>query len=145
VGGLVLNAEGKIFLAKSPKWNNKWIIPCGHIEHGECAEEALVREVREETGLLVKPLHMLAVKDCIHPENYHKPEKHFVMINYLCKVVGGEEKLDGRELVESVWIDAESSLETLDVEEYSAVSIETYIKIIKFSDEVARGVKYGQA
>lgn len=34
-GTIIRNREGEILLTKSPKWNNKWVIPGGHIEPGE--------------------------------------------------------------------------------------------------------------
>lgn len=51
VGALIFNAEGKLFLMKSHKWHDEYVIPGGHIELGETAEEALRREIKEETAL----------------------------------------------------------------------------------------------
>ena len=50
VGALVFNPEGKILLIKSYKWTGKYVISGGHIELGESIEQALKREVKEETG-----------------------------------------------------------------------------------------------
>ena len=136
VGALIENAQGKVFLAKSPKWNNKWVIPGGHVDVGERIEDAVVREVKEETGLDVTPVHMLAVKDAIYPSGFHK-KKHFVFIDYLCKQVGGDVKLDGRELTEHMWVRPEDALEKLDVDEYSADIIRIFLKLKCFSKEVA--------
>lgn len=136
VGALIENTQGEVFLAKSPKWNNKWVLPGGHVGVGEKIEEALVREVKEETGLDVRPVHMLAVKDAIYPKEFHK-KKHFVFIDYLCKHVGGDVKLDGKELTEHAWVKPEDALEKLDVDEFSADIIKVLLKLKCFSQEVA--------
>ncbi len=51
VGAVIFNSDNKILLCKSHKWNDKYIIPGGHIELGEKMETALKREILEETGL----------------------------------------------------------------------------------------------
>ncbi len=50
VGALIVNKEGKILLTKSHKWFDKYTLPGGHIEVGETMKEAIIREVKEETG-----------------------------------------------------------------------------------------------
>ena len=51
VGALIFNPDGKLFLVKSHKWHDKYVMPGGHIELGETAENALKREIKEETGI----------------------------------------------------------------------------------------------
>lgn len=50
-GALIFNPAGKIFLMKSYKWKDKYVIPGGHVELGEKIADALKREIKEETGL----------------------------------------------------------------------------------------------
>jgi len=50
-GALIFDSRGKIFLTKSHKWHDKYVIPGGHIGLGERAVDALRREIKEETGL----------------------------------------------------------------------------------------------
>ncbi len=59
------------------------------MELGETLEQALVREVLEETGLLVKPREVVAVFDRIHSDADHV-DYHYVIVDYLCDYVGGE-------------------------------------------------------
>lgn len=124
---LIEDGKGRILLAKSPKWADKWVIPGGKIDYGETIEEALVRETKEETGLEIEPVHMLYVKDCIQPKNYYK-KAHFLLLDYVCRIKGGKEKLDGNELTEFAWVKAEEALKKFDVDEWSAEAVNAYLK-----------------
>jgi nucleoside triphosphatase len=66
VGALILNGNKQILLARSNKWKNRYTLPGGHIELGETMEEALRREVKEETGLEVKPIRFLNLQEAIY-------------------------------------------------------------------------------
>ena len=57
VGGIIADIEGRIML-QSKNEEPGWFIPGGAIEPGESPEESLVREVEEETGLIVRPLEV---------------------------------------------------------------------------------------
>ena len=64
-------------------------IPGGVVELGETAEEAVVREVEEETGIVVKPLRVLDVLDSIVRDNEDGIRFHYVLIEFLCEPIGG--------------------------------------------------------
>jgi len=53
-------------------------------------EDAVRREVREETGLEIKPLAVFEIFERIMRDKHGKAEYHYVLIDYLCKVTGGE-------------------------------------------------------
>ena len=57
---------------------------------GEMVREAAVREAREETGLVVEPGELLGVYDRILRDNEHRIQYHYVLIDFLCRRVGGE-------------------------------------------------------
>ncbi len=60
--GCILIKENKVLLTKrNPEIfeGNKWCIPGGHIDIGETPDEAVIREVKEETGLNVNKLKFL--------------------------------------------------------------------------------------
>ena len=89
--GAVLIHEGKVLLiqrAKEPL-RGRWIIPGGTVEVGETLEEALVREVAEETGLTVTPGHLLGVFDRIERRD-GAVDFHYVIVDYLCRYVSGD-------------------------------------------------------
>ena len=69
VGALIVNNEGKILLAKSHKWFDKYTLPGGHIEVGESMIDAVRREVKEEVGLDVEVVEMLLVQEAIFAQS----------------------------------------------------------------------------
>jgi nucleoside triphosphatase len=128
-GALIVNPKGDMLIVRSNKWNDKFTVPGGHIELGERAEDAIKREVKEETGLDVEPVKLLLVQQAIYPENYYKHE-HFIFMDYLCQAQSSEVKLDGRELQEYVWVRPEKALE-LDLEKYTRNFVNKYLETLK--------------
>jgi len=57
VGAIITDAAGRLLLIKRGHEPGKgqWSIPGGRVEPGETDEQAVIREVREETGLAVRP------------------------------------------------------------------------------------------
>lgn len=129
VGALVVNQEGLVLIVRSVKWNNKFTVPGGHIELGERAEDAIKREVKEETGLDVQSVELLLVQQAIYPKHYYKAE-HFIFMDYICHTKSSEVKLDGRELQEFVWLKPEESLK-LDMEDYTRNFVNKYLDGLK--------------
>jgi nucleoside triphosphatase len=125
VGALVVNPRGEILIVRSYKWGDKFTVPGGHIELGERAEDAIKREVKEETGLDVEPLSLLLVQEAIYPQNYNKHE-HFIFMDYICITKSSEVKLDGRELQEYFWTNPTKALK-LDLEEYTRNFVIKYL------------------
>jgi 8-oxo-dGTP diphosphatase len=66
-----------------------WSLPGGVVETGERLEEGIRREVLEETGLAVKPLHVIEIFERIMRDASGEAEYHYVLIDYLCRVTGG--------------------------------------------------------
>ena len=66
VGALIINDMDEVLLVKSYKWKNrKYSVPGGHVELGESFEEAIIREVKEETGLDVVPKRLFMIQECV--------------------------------------------------------------------------------
>ena len=73
-----------------PPLQAQWSIPGGVLEVGELVREAAVREAREETGLIVDPGDLLGVYDRILRNPEQRVQYHYVLIDFLCRRVGGE-------------------------------------------------------
>ena len=88
--GAVILSDGRVLLVKrgTEPARGHWSIPGGLIELGESLSEAIVREVREETGLDVEPVELIEILDRIHREG-DRVRYHYVIADYLCRVVGG--------------------------------------------------------
>lgn len=63
VTGVIRDREGKVLLVKHSYAHLNWELPGGAVEAGESIQDAVVREVREETGLNVEVDHLAAVYD----------------------------------------------------------------------------------
>ncbi len=81
VGALIFNPEGKMLMVHTTKWSDTWGIPGGKIKRGESQEEALRREILEETGLVLRDIRFVFVQDCIDSPEFHEPA-HFLLLNY---------------------------------------------------------------
>ena len=80
VFALIFDNEGCILLGhrRDIDW---WNLPGGGMESGETVDEALCREVREETGLEVEVERLVGV--------YSKPQKQEVVLTFRCRIIGG--------------------------------------------------------
>ncbi len=88
----LIERDGRFFfLLKEIGGKILYGLPGGLKEPGEHPEETLVRETKEETGFLVKPVKLLSATNY-----YHRTGRENVVLIYLAKLVGGEVKL-GRE------------------------------------------------
>ena len=70
----------------------EWSLPGGALECGETLREAAIREAREETGLVVETGEMLGVYECVVRGDEGRVRYHYVLIDFLCRPVGGDLK-----------------------------------------------------
>lgn len=125
VGALIFNKDGQLLLLRGKKFKGHYVIPGGHIEIGETMEEALRREVREETGLEIKEYEIIGLQEALFPEAY--PEsRHFIYIDYYCRAQPGPVVLN-EESQDYIWVEPEASL-ALPLETYTRGLIEEYLK-----------------
>jgi ADP-ribose pyrophosphatase YjhB (NUDIX family) len=73
------------------------------IEAGESIEYALKREVLEETGLVVNPTRLFEIFERIMGDGQGRPEYHYILHDYICRVVGGELKA-GDDAARVAWV-----------------------------------------
>jgi len=92
----IIHKENNILLVKRniEPFKDLWSLPGGFIEQNETVEEALTREIEEETGLKVKPTKLIGV----YSNPNRSPVKHVVTICYECEIVSGELKAGGENI-----------------------------------------------
>jgi len=91
VGAIIIEGDRVLLVKRAhPPLQAQWSIPGGVLEVGELVHEAAVREAREETGLVVEPGELLGVYDRILRDPEQRVQYHYVLIDYLCRPVGGE-------------------------------------------------------
>lgn len=102
VAGLVTNEKGQILLVKSP-WRG-WEYPGGLIEPGETFQEALHREIREESGAEVEITGFVGICKNV--------EKDIVNIDFTCRYIGGK-LTTSEESTEVIWATPEEAMELI--------------------------------
>jgi 8-oxo-dGTP diphosphatase len=93
VGAIILDGD-QILLEKrkNSPGKGKWSVPGGLVDLGENVEDAVVREVKEETGLEVYEPRLVDVVDCISLGERGGVMYHYVIIDYLVTSKGGKPK-----------------------------------------------------
>jgi len=90
--GAIIVCNGKILLVKrrGEPGKGRWSMPGGIVELGETVKEAVIREVKEETGLDVVEPELIDVVDNIVQDERGRVKWHFVVLDFFVKVRGGE-------------------------------------------------------
>ena len=109
VGGLVFDPKGLMLLVRTHKWSDMWGIPGGKTKFGETSEDALRREIMEETNLEISDIRFVLVQDCIHSQEFYK-DAHFVLLNYTARCDGSREVRLNEEGREYRWLTREEAL-----------------------------------
>lgn len=91
VGAIIIEGDRVLLVRRAhPPLQAQWSIPGGVLEVGEFMRAAAIREVREETGLIVEPGELLGVYDRVLRNEAQRVQYHYVLIDFLCRPVGGE-------------------------------------------------------
>ena len=91
VGAIVFRGNAVLLIRRAtPPAQSKWSIAGGVVRLGETLEAAVVRELREETGMEVRPLAVGKVIDRIYTDSEGKIAYHYVIIDYVCEAGPGQ-------------------------------------------------------
>ncbi|PYV22458.1 MAG: NUDIX hydrolase [Acidobacteria bacterium] len=110
VGGVVIHRDRVLLIRRGGEpLKGEWSIPGGLLELGEELAEGARRELREETGVEVEPLEVLAVFDRILYDE-GKPRRsqrrvryHFVIVDYVCRLKRGR-PAPASDVVDARWV-----------------------------------------
>jgi len=114
VGGAVIEEERALLIRRgSEPLLGQWSIPGGTLELGETLVEGTERELKEETGLVVRILELIEVFERINfghsadetwttLEEKRRPRFHFVIVDYLCQRISGD-PVAGGDVTDVAW------------------------------------------
>ena len=104
VGAVILDA-GRVLLVKRghAPLKGEWSLPGGRLELGESLEDAVRREVREETGLDVTVGPLVEIFERIERLADGRIEYHFVIADYACRPSGGQ-LVHGSDADDARWV-----------------------------------------
>jgi ADP-ribose pyrophosphatase YjhB (NUDIX family) len=88
--------------ARAPA-NGIYTLPGGVVEVGETLREAVAREIREETNLVIEPVALAGYRERVGHDASGKVEHHFVILPFAARLVSGEPLLN-EELAEVRWL-----------------------------------------
>jgi phosphoglycolate phosphatase-like HAD superfamily hydrolase/ADP-ribose pyrophosphatase YjhB (NUDIX family) len=108
VGALIFDEAGRMLLLRTNKWSDLWGIPGGKIEWGESSEQALIREIKEETALDVTDVRFVMVQDAIHPPEFYR-DAHFLLLNYTAIAPAGQTVKLNSEAQDFRWVNWEDA------------------------------------
>ncbi len=109
-GGIVFNSRGQVLVTQHSQ-NKHWSFPKGWIEEGQTVEEAAIREVREEGGVVAEIVDKVGCNKYVYTLN---GEKIFKVVTYfLMKYISGDPKDHDWEVSEAGWYEPEDALKQL--------------------------------
>ena len=123
VGGVVIRRDRVLLVRrKREPLKGEWSLPGGLVELGEELSQAAKRELKEETGLDVEPLEIIAVFDRIMREEQgaSRVRYHFVIVDYACRWKGGR-LIPSSDVADARWVRRE------DLEEYHLTRMATAV------------------
>ena len=94
-GGIVFRRKRagiSILLVRAKRDPSKWIFPKGHIERGESARRAAVRETREEAGVTGRAIGRIG-----EPDRFEWGGQLFRVQYFLIQMISESDETDGRE------------------------------------------------
>jgi 8-oxo-dGTP diphosphatase len=109
--------DGRVLVARRARGPalGIWTMPGGVVEAGETLIEALVREIAEETGMVVEPVALAGHREVVVRDDDKRVSRHFVIMCFATRWISGEPQLND-ELSEARWLKPEelTGLKTTD-------------------------------
>jgi 8-oxo-dGTP pyrophosphatase MutT (NUDIX family) len=107
--GIVYNGERILIGRKKPNLSHplsgKWHFPGGKLKSKENPYSAIVREIKEETNLSIKPVKIIDTYTSVEPYNQcNKSPKNVLFLIFECKLVKKSKLKAGGDLIEAKWI-----------------------------------------
>jgi ADP-ribose pyrophosphatase YjhB (NUDIX family) len=103
VGAVIIKADCVLLIRRgTAPLLGEWSLPGGVLECGETLREGVIREAREETGLMVEPGEMLGVYERVIRDEQGRVRYHYVLIDFLCRAVSGDAEA-GSDAAEVRW------------------------------------------
>jgi 8-oxo-dGTP diphosphatase len=98
--------DGRVLIVRRarPPAAGLYTLPGGGVELGETLVDAVVREVREETALVVEPVALAGYREAIGRDGEGRIERHFVILPFAARWIAGEPALS-EELSDAAWLD----------------------------------------
>lgn len=123
IGGVVIR-DGEVLLVRRayPPRAGEWSLPGGRLELGESLVEGVRREILEETGIAVEVGPLVEVFDRVHRDAAGRVRYHFVIVDFLCRPVGGTLRA-GDDAADARWV-ARAEVAALGVNAHAAAVIE---------------------
>ncbi len=114
VGAVVFKGDRVLLVRRGkPPRDGEWSLPGGAQELGETTEEALARELGEETGVAADIVALLDVVDYISRDDRGRPRYHYTLVDYLCRWQSGTPR-PGGDASEAAWFPL-AALDALDL------------------------------
>jgi 8-oxo-dGTP diphosphatase len=108
----LFNEEGNKVLMVKNAGRETWSLPGGAVECGETLQQAVIREVKEETGFTIEVGNIIAVNE----KFFSNLDEHAIILTFAATIIGGEEHIQYKdEILEISWIDIHRADELMPV------------------------------
>jgi len=126
--GAIIEHEKEVLLVKTHKWGGRYSIVGGKVRRNERLEDALVREVKEETGLNASVGRHICTFDQFKNSGYYMGGVQHIFVDKVVRVASKKVRLND-EAQEYIWLPAKVALGELEIEPNARHTLELYSKL----------------